>query len=73
MLIFLGTQDMVDYYTELLTLTFRKSNDEEVSCFSNPEIELFKLHGNMKQNERTEVFKTFRKSHLGVLLCTVSF
>lgn len=77
MLVFLGTQDMVDYYAELLSSIFGTSKEdvplsEGLSYFLNCGIELFKLHGNMKQSERTEVFKTFRESQFGVLLCTVS-
>ena len=34
------------------------------------DIKLLKLHGNMKQNERLQVFQDFRKSPSGVLLCT---
>ena len=33
-------------------------------------VKLLKLHGNMKQNERLQVFQDFRKSPSGVLLCT---
>lgn len=62
MLIFLATQDMVDFHTELLALVLGGS--AQVS------VEFFKLHGNMTQNERTDVFKTFRAADLGVLLCT---
>ncbi|PSN52014.1 putative ATP-dependent RNA helicase DDX31 [Blattella germanica] len=59
MLIFCATQDMVDYHTKLLQ-------------YGLTGIEFFKLHGNMTQNERTQVFKTFRAAESGVLLCTVS-
>lgn len=69
---------MVDYYTELLSVIFgtgdegNQLDDEDMFHFSTSGVELFKLHGNMKQSDRTEVFKTYRKSALGVLLCTVS-
>lgn len=33
----------------------------------------FKLHGSMDQQERKEVFRGFRDSKKGVLLCTVSY
>ncbi|KAK6636924.1 hypothetical protein RUM43_010588 [Polyplax serrata] len=75
-LVFVGTQDMVDYYTELLSVVFgtgdegNQLDDEDMFHFSTSGVELFKLHGNMKQSDRTEVFKTYRKSALGVLLCT---
>ncbi|XP_060524574.1 probable ATP-dependent RNA helicase CG8611 [Cylas formicarius] len=34
------------------------------------ELQLFKLHGNMDQNQRKEVFNGFRKAEKGVLICT---
>ncbi|XP_030754684.1 probable ATP-dependent RNA helicase CG8611 [Sitophilus oryzae] len=34
------------------------------------DVELFKLHGSMDQNVRKEVFKGFKKSKKGILLCT---
>lgn len=34
------------------------------------DIEFLKLHGSMTQKDRMEVFKTFRNSSSGVLLCT---
>lgn len=95
MLIFMATQDMVDFHTEMLTtvlgtrekktggvdedsdledeygLLKKKDDDEEdVKDPSLVDIEFFKLHGNMTQKERTDVFKTFRSATSGVLLCT---
>uniref|UniRef100_A0A0V0GAG2 ATP-dependent RNA helicase n=1 Tax=Triatoma dimidiata TaxID=72491 RepID=A0A0V0GAG2_TRIDM len=58
-LIFMATQDMVNFYTELL---------KNISEMKN--ISFFKLHGNMTQIGRTEVFKKFRSTVSGVLLCT---
>uniref|UniRef100_A0A069DZH0 ATP-dependent RNA helicase n=1 Tax=Panstrongylus megistus TaxID=65343 RepID=A0A069DZH0_9HEMI len=58
-LIFMATQDMVNFYTELLSCAPEMKN-----------ISFFKLHGNMTQIGRTEVFKKFRSTVSGVLLCT---
>ncbi|KAL1131542.1 hypothetical protein AAG570_011159 [Ranatra chinensis] len=58
MLVFMATQDMVDYHTNLLSTVLPKT------------AEFYKLHGNMLQAERVEVFKSFRNSSSGVLLCT---
>lgn len=71
MLIFIGTQDMVDYHMELLETGLNFFAKDEDSDDDEPNIKFFKLHGNMLQNERTKVFNTFRKSKTGVLLCTV--
>ncbi|KAI4503859.1 hypothetical protein M0802_001262 [Mischocyttarus mexicanus] len=71
MLIFMATQDMVDFYTEILSAILTKSTDEEDEE-SDPlvDVEFLKLHGNMSQKERTEVFKNFRLANTSVLLCT---
>lgn len=58
MLVFMATQDMADYHTELLSTVLGEN------------IAFFKLHGSMSQSERTEVFKTFRSVKSGVLICT---
>ncbi|XP_015433649.1 PREDICTED: probable ATP-dependent RNA helicase DDX31 [Dufourea novaeangliae] len=70
-LIFMATQDMVDYHTEILSTVLSKPVDDEDED-SDPlvDVEFFKLHGNMTQKERTDVFKTFRLTDSGVLLCT---
>lgn len=98
-LVFMATQDMIDFHTELLNAVLVKgdndrdlgdeeekevgesdgensvkiedSDDEEVHGLVN--VQIFKLHGSMSQQERTEVFKTFRGVKTGVLFCTVSF
>lgn len=56
----MATQDMVDFYTELLTTV--------LTCLT-----MFKLHGNMTQVERMEVFKSFKAADHGVLFCTVCY
>lgn len=74
MLIFIATQDMVDFHTELLSAGLALAQGYDSDDEDSPpqaDIQFFKLHGNMSQSERTQVFKTFRKSHSGVLLCTV--
>lgn len=70
----MATQDMVDYHIDILSSVLTKPQDED-DDESDPlvDVEFFKLHGNMTQKERTEVFKTFRQTNSGVLLCTVSF
>lgn len=69
----MATQDMIDYHAEILPSILNKPVDDEDED-SDPlaDVEFFKLHGNMSQKERTEVFKTFRLAKSGVLLCTVS-
>ncbi|XP_065345711.1 probable ATP-dependent RNA helicase DDX31 [Cloeon dipterum] len=47
-----------------------EAEDEKNLSGINTKIQFFRLHGNMTQKERTEVFKTFRDVPSGVLLCT---
>jgi hypothetical protein len=63
---------MVDYHTEILSSVLTKPTDDDDED-SDPlvDVEFFKLHGNMTQKERTEIFKTFSQANSGVLLCTV--
>lgn len=61
MLIFMATQDMVDYHTELLSTVLSNTAD------------FLRLHGNMTQNDRTHVFQSFKNAQSGVLICTVSY
>ncbi|XP_076675298.1 ATP-dependent DNA helicase DDX31 isoform X2 [Andrena cerasifolii] len=70
-LIFMATQDMVDYHTEILSSVLTKPVDED-NDDSDPlvDVEFFRLHGSMTQKDRTDVFKTFRLAKSGVLLCT---
>ncbi|XP_061929194.1 probable ATP-dependent RNA helicase CG8611 [Apis cerana] len=70
-LIFMATQDMVDYHTEILSSVLTKPTDEDDDD-SDPLVvmEFFKLHGSMTQKERIEIFKTFRQAKSGILLCT---
>ncbi|KAL0113247.1 hypothetical protein PUN28_012416 [Cardiocondyla obscurior] len=70
-LVFMATQDMVDYHTEILSSILTKPIDDDDED-SDPlvDVEFFKLHGNMTQKDRTEVFRTFSQTKSGVLLCT---
>ncbi|XP_066594785.1 ATP-dependent DNA helicase DDX31 [Prorops nasuta] len=71
LIIFMATQDMIDYHMEILSSILTKPMDEDDED-SDPlvEVEFFQLHGSMTQKERTQIFKTFRQARSGVLLCT---
>ncbi|XP_011637904.1 probable ATP-dependent RNA helicase DDX31 [Pogonomyrmex barbatus] len=69
-IIFMATQDMVDYHTEILSSVLTKPTDDDEDSDPLVDVEFFKLYGNMTQKERTEVFKTFNQAKSGVLLCT---
>lgn len=65
-LVFMSTQDQVDFHFNLFQTTFnriiRKNNLDQ--------IEFFKLHGNMEQKERMKIFQQFKNTETGVLIST---
>lgn len=77
-LVFMPTQDMVDYHDKLLsyitgnmdTTDLDGDQKQDVPEDKKSAIHISQLHGNMPQQERNEVFKKFRQSKAGVLLCT---
>ncbi len=66
MLVFMATQDMVDFHAELLDLCLNSresdsdndGNDDDDD--NNKKISFLRLHGSMSQAERVAVFKRFR-------------
>ncbi|XP_066293904.1 ATP-dependent DNA helicase DDX31-like isoform X2 [Branchiostoma lanceolatum] len=68
MLVFLSTQDSVDFHHHLLKNILNDEDDD--AEFGGHDITFSRLHGNMTQQDRTEVFQQFREAKSGVLLCT---
>ncbi|XP_018904032.2 probable ATP-dependent RNA helicase CG8611 [Bemisia tabaci] len=62
MLVFMATQDMVDYHHDLF--------NSVINSVVKKKILFSKLHGNMTQQERFKIFNDFRQSTSGVLMCT---
>ncbi|KAK3698961.1 hypothetical protein QZH41_012833 [Actinostola sp. cb2023] len=60
MIVFLSSRDSVDFHHSLFQAILQKEDG----------LILFKLHGNMSQTERTDVFKEYSSCTGGVLLCT---
>jgi ATP-dependent RNA helicase DDX31/DBP7 len=67
MVIFVSCCDSVEFHYELLNEL--SACDDEGSIF-NSEDTIFKLHGNMTQQERTKVYFDFCKSSCAILICT---
>ncbi|XP_028941140.1 probable ATP-dependent RNA helicase DDX31, partial [Antrostomus carolinensis] len=61
MIIFFSSCEQVEFYYELLLKVLSGGLGLE---------QFLRLHGNMEQEERTEVFQEFLKSKTGILLCT---
>ncbi|XP_008937721.1 PREDICTED: probable ATP-dependent RNA helicase DDX31, partial [Merops nubicus] len=73
MIIFFSSCEQVEFHYELLL----KVLSGELESEHGPErssvsscLQFLRLHGNMEQEERTEVFQEFLKSKTGILLCT---
>lgn len=65
-LIFMSTQDSVDFYEAIFSKIFNPLIEES----NLSKVKFFKLHGNMDQSDRMSVFNEFQSINVGVLLCT---
>uniref|UniRef100_A0A8C9U5N7 ATP-dependent RNA helicase n=1 Tax=Serinus canaria TaxID=9135 RepID=A0A8C9U5N7_SERCA len=75
MIIFFSSCEQVEFYHELLAKVLSGGPESEQpgrSPLSSVSLHFLRLHGDMEQEERTEVFQEFLKSKTGILLCTVS-
>ncbi len=70
-LVFLATQDSVNFHESLLSTALHKSK-LGVDGQASSQVQFYKLHGNMDQKDRTKVYTEFSEASTGVLLCTVS-
>ncbi|KAM6193011.1 ATP-dependent DNA helicase DDX31 isoform 2-T2 [Sarcoramphus papa] len=73
MIIFFSSCEQVEFHYELLLQVLSgglESEQPEHSSVSSARLQFLRLHGNMEQEERTEVFQEFLKAKTGILLCT---
>ncbi|NXN15903.1 DDX31 helicase, partial [Indicator maculatus] len=73
MIIFFSSCEQVEFHYELLLKVLAGgpgSEQPEHSSGSSACLQFLRLHGDMAQEERTEVFQEFLKSKTGILLCT---
>ncbi|XP_050837041.1 probable ATP-dependent RNA helicase DDX31 [Serinus canaria] len=73
MIIFFSSCEQVEFYHELLAKVLSGGPESEQpgrSPLSSVSLHFLRLHGDMEQEERTEVFQEFLKSKTGILLCT---
>ncbi|NXA05757.1 DDX31 helicase, partial [Sapayoa aenigma] len=72
MIIFFSSCEQVEFYYELLVKVL--AGGPELEQPGHPSLsvclQFLRLHGDMEQEERTEVFQEFLKSKTGILLCT---
>ncbi|NWW81827.1 DDX31 helicase, partial [Climacteris rufus] len=73
MIIFFSSCEQVEFYHELLVKVLSGGSESgQPGCSALPSecLQFLRLHGDMEQEERTEVFQEFLKSKTGILLCT---
>ncbi|NWX96881.1 DDX31 helicase, partial [Nothoprocta ornata] len=73
MIIFFSSCEQVEFHYKLLLTVLSgglESEQHEHLSVSSTHLQFLRLHGNMEQEERTEVFQEFLKSKTGILLCT---
>ncbi|NXD75059.1 DDX31 helicase, partial [Halcyon senegalensis] len=71
MIIFFSSCEQVEFHYELfLKVLSGGLESQQRSSVSSGCLQFLRLHGNMEQEERTEVFQEFLKSTTGILLCT---
>ncbi|XP_073909032.1 ATP-dependent DNA helicase DDX31 isoform X3 [Castor canadensis] len=73
MIIFFSSCELVEFHYTLFLHTLLSSSGAPASRqlpSASSRLKFLRLHGNMKQEERTAVFQEFSHSKTGVLLCT---
>lgn len=69
MVIFISSCEAVEFLLTLFTAVLCE-NPNTTSTKRTPYLNFYRLHGNMRQEERTEVFQEFSQCKTGILLCT---
>ncbi|XP_061189421.1 probable ATP-dependent RNA helicase DDX31 [Saccostrea echinata] len=71
MVVFLSTQDSVEFHYQLMNHFFGGEGAEEnANLAEEGDIDFYKLHGDMPQKERTKTYQEFSTARTGVLFCT---
>ncbi|XP_061115866.1 probable ATP-dependent RNA helicase DDX31 [Conger conger] len=70
LIVFLSSCEAVEFLLSLFTTVLCGKADPAASPEQRPPLAFLRLHGNMAQEERTEVFQEFSQAKTGILLCT---
>ncbi|KAL4219246.1 ATP-dependent RNA helicase [Mactra antiquata] len=76
MLVFVSTQDGVEFLYRLVTYLSKEHNsdsdveEEEEDKEQKTNLDVFRLHGDMSQKDRTSTYQNFCTANSGVLICT---
>ncbi|KAJ8413871.1 hypothetical protein AAFF_G00064690 [Aldrovandia affinis] len=70
LIVFLSSCESVEFLLTLFTSVLCGKTDSVATPKQRPPLVFLRLHGNMEQEERTEVFRDFSQIKTGILLCT---
>ncbi|CAM4542626.1 hypothetical protein PO909_026090 [Leuciscus waleckii] len=69
LIVFISSCEAVEFLLTLFTAVLCE-NPNTTSTKRTSDLNFYRLHGNMRQEERTEMFQEFSQCKTGVLLCT---
>ncbi|KAJ8379719.1 hypothetical protein SKAU_G00004970 [Synaphobranchus kaupii] len=70
LIVFLSSCESVEFLLSLFNSVLCGKADPSAAPEQRPPLAFLRLHGNMAQEERTEVFQEFSQTKTGILLCT---
>ncbi|KAI1900554.1 hypothetical protein AGOR_G00051120 [Albula goreensis] len=70
LIVFLSSCEAVEFLQNLFTMVLCEKTGTSATPTQRTPLAFLKLHGNMQQEERTEVFREFSQNKSGILLCT---
>ncbi|RXN10402.1 putative ATP-dependent RNA helicase DDX31 isoform X1 [Labeo rohita] len=70
LIVFISSCEAVEFLLTLLTAVLCEKPSTTSTKHTSASLNFYRLHGNMRQEERTEVFQEFSQCKTGVLLCT---
>ncbi|KAF4113318.1 probable ATP-dependent RNA helicase DDX31 [Onychostoma macrolepis] len=70
LIIFISSCEAVEFLLTLFTAVLCEKPSNTSTKHTSTSLNFYRLHGNMRQEERTEVFQDFSECKTGILLCT---
>uniref|UniRef100_A0A8C1LJH4 ATP-dependent RNA helicase n=1 Tax=Cyprinus carpio TaxID=7962 RepID=A0A8C1LJH4_CYPCA len=70
LIVFISSCEAVEFLLTLFTAILCEKPSTTSTKHTSASLNFYRLHGNMRQEERTEVFQEFSQCKTGILLCT---
>ncbi|XP_073696709.1 ATP-dependent DNA helicase DDX31 [Garra rufa] len=70
LIVFISSCEAVEFLLTLLTAVLCEKPNTTSTKHTSTSLNFYRLHGNMRQEDRTEVFQEFSQCKTGILLCT---